>query len=65
MQAADGTTFAEEIIQCDGSSPIIVAERKCTIDETQFKASPFNLPWGSHIFAKVKSKNVVGMSDYS
>jgi hypothetical protein len=53
------------MIQCNGSSPVIVAETKCTIEETQFKASPFSLPWGSHIFAKVKALNVVGSSDYS
>ena len=30
-----------------------------------FNLSPFSLPWGTEVFAKVKATNVYGDSDYS
>jgi len=34
----------------------------CTIPVTALKAAPFSLPWGSHVFAKVRAINKYGSS---
>lgn len=34
----------------------------CTVPTTQLKNAPFNLPWGSSIYAKVTAVNVYGNS---
>jgi hypothetical protein len=34
----------------------------CTIPVTALKAEPFSLPWGSHVFARVRATNKYGSS---
>jgi len=42
-----------------------MAATSCTIPITVLQAAPFNLPWGSSIFAKVVATNIVNPSDHS
>lgn len=65
MQTSDGVTFAEEPVFCDGTDSTIVSETQCVIENMQFRVEPFNLPWASHIYAKVLAINLVGSSAYS
>jgi hypothetical protein len=40
-------------------------QTECTIPVSSFKASPFLLPWGARIWAKVVAHNVYGNYGYS
>lgn len=50
---------------CQGTNADIIANTLCTIEITALRASPFDLPWGSHIYGKVLATNLVGSSAYS
>jgi len=65
LRTSDGITFAEEVVQCDGTDASIVANTQCTISNEAFIVAPFNLPWASSIYAKVRAHNIVGYSAYS
>ena len=58
----DGTVFTEEPTNCDGSDVDIMAAHACTVLIEDLRAEPYNLPWGSHIFARVIATNVIGES---
>jgi hypothetical protein len=47
---------------CDGSDPVIFANLECTVPVSVFKAAPYNLPWGEHMWAKVEAINIQGSS---
>ena len=55
----DGATFTSDSENCDGSDPVIILERKCTVPISVLRAEPYNLPWGSYIYAKVQATNVM------
>ena len=59
IRQSDGVTFTSETSNCNMiSSPATT----CTIPVTALKAAPFSLPWGSHVFAKVRAINKYGSS---
>ena len=62
---SDNLSFEQDLDNCDGSDPIIVVNKKCWIPFSVLTASPFNLAWGSSIYASVSAANVVGSSEYS
>lgn len=60
----DGT-YTEEETNCDGSNEIIFANTQCTIPLEVLMAHPFNLQWGSSIYASIVAYNLVGDSPNS
>lgn len=42
-----------------------MSNKRCLIPFSVLQAEPFDLPWGSSIYAKVRSINVVGSSEFS
>jgi hypothetical protein len=52
-------------VNCDGTSSTIVAANSCSVPVSSLITSPFSLPFGSSVYAKVKATNLVGSSDYS
>lgn len=65
IRQVDGVTYSTELTSCDGSSITVLTAETCTIPTSTLLAAPFNLPWGSSIFAKVRASNIVNFSDYS
>jgi hypothetical protein len=55
-------TYEQQLDHCDGSDPAIVVASCCTIPLTVFKAAPYNLFNGDHIYAKVTAINLYGES---
>jgi len=47
---------------CNGSAAAIMAVTSCTVPISVLLAFPFNLPWGSSIFAQVLAFNSYGDS---
>jgi len=47
---------------CDGALSAIITVRQCSIPYATLLAAPFNLPWGSSIYAKVSAVNIMGSS---
>lgn len=59
---SDLTTYSLELNDCDGSNPSIVSATQCVIDVLVLRSDPFNLPWGSKVYAKVIAHNFYGNS---
>jgi len=62
---ADGTSYSTELTNCDGSTTGIRDATTCTVPVSAFKATPFELPWGSEVWARVKAWNYYGNYGYS
>ena len=62
VRKADNTSFITELTSCDGSNQLVVATSSCIIPASVLHASPFSLPWGSSVHAKVVATNVYGSS---
>ena len=52
-------------MNCDGAKTEILKSLSCTIPVSVLRESPFSLPWGSAVVAKVLAINSLGTSDYS
>jgi hypothetical protein len=65
IRAQDGTTFAEESTNCNGSQEAVIASQTCIIDVLNLRNPPFSLEWGSHVYAKLRATNVKGSSTVS
>lgn len=65
IRHSDGVLFSEELINCDGTDETIVSETKCLVPISSFITTPFNLEFGSSVWAKVRATNLVGDSSYS
>lgn len=65
IRHADEVTYSTELTACDGSESNIVSGTSCSIPISTLQADPFNLPWGSSIYAKVEAINDYGTSDTS
>lgn len=61
-QHSDGVTYSEEKTMCDGSLEATISSRTCTVANPVFTQAPFNLEWGSSVYAKVYATNVKGDS---
>jgi hypothetical protein len=61
----DNLIYSEEQVNCDGSQSQIVADTSCSVPVATLMASPFNLPWGSKIYAAVIAINAYGESAVS
>jgi hypothetical protein len=49
-------------VTCDGTYTDIISARTCWVPINTFLIAPFNLPWGSSIYAIVTSTNYYGTS---
>lgn len=58
----DEETFSEDTNICDGSQQATMDSRTCTIASSRFTEEPYNLAWGSSIYAKVYATNIKGVS---
>lgn len=65
IRAADGSSFFEDTVSCDGSDPTIKANLACLVPIATLQASPFDLPWGSSVYARITAINIVGPSEVS
>jgi hypothetical protein len=62
IKTSDGVSYLADEINCNGATPSIIASRSCTIPVGTLTTTPFNLPWGASIYAKVSATNVIGTS---
>jgi hypothetical protein len=65
IRESDDLTFTHSIADCNGSTSTIISSRSCLIPISTLRSAPFNLPWGSSVFAKVSATNLYGTSDES
>jgi hypothetical protein len=61
----DGVTFTEDLVDCDGLQPSIIATLSCNVPIATLIVSPYNLAWGSDVYAVVSASNVIGTSQQS
>jgi len=59
---SDGTTYSEELTNCDGTDTNIMSNLECDVPMTVFLASPFLLSEGDLIEVVVVATNVIGDS---
>jgi hypothetical protein len=61
LRHADGSTFSENTIYCDGVNTLtIINTRQCTIPITVITGEPYYLPWGSSVYADLQAINFIG-----
>ena len=65
IQHTDGVSYSADMVNCDGSTLLIVVEKQCTVPVSTLLNAPFDIPFGSSIFARVKAYNVIGSSEWS
>jgi large repetitive protein len=65
IQHTDGVSYSPDMVNCDGSASLIVMEKQCTVPVSLLLDAPFDIPYGSSIFARVKAYNVIGSSEWS
>ena len=58
-------TFTSEQTYCAPTDATVIADRSCTVPISTLQAAPYNLPWGSHIYARVSATNDYGTSAIS
>jgi hypothetical protein len=56
IRQSDGTTYSQESANCN------VSTTTCTVPIPVLMAAPYNLAWGSSIYATVSATNLVGSS---
>lgn len=59
---SDSVTYATELTNCNGLSSSIISSKSCWIPASVLRAAPFNLEWGSYVFAKIMATNELGDS---
>lgn len=55
-------TYSEDLTNCDASTSDILTAKRCTIPFDDLRVAPFELAWGTHVYAKVAAINVMGSS---
>jgi hypothetical protein len=65
LRQSDNVTYSIQPTDCDGSQQDMVTATQCSIPIDSLRISPFNLNWGSNIYAKVIGYNVYGNSALS
>lgn len=62
IRQSDGVTFSVDITSCDGSKSTIREATSCSVPITTLRASTYQLPWGSSIYAQLYAYNIYGNS---
>lgn len=65
IKTSDGTTWSQDLVNCDGTSSTITTNTACSIPFTYLTMSPFYLTLNSPIYVRVYAKNAIGYSDAS
>jgi hypothetical protein len=65
IRESDGVTYTEALVGCDGTDPTIVLNRQCSVTINSLTEAPYNLAWGSSIYAKLTAINILGPSQVS
>lgn len=65
LMESDRINYSEAITDCDGTDATIVAETKCLVPIDTLITNPYNLDWGTSVFAKVQAINLVDESSFS
>lgn len=60
-----GGAFGEELTDCNGADPSILAALECSIPLTTLRASPFDLTYGTLVQARVMAENANGWGSLS
>lgn len=60
IQHSDGINYSTELLNCDGSNSDVIAALTCIVPVNILRSSPFDLEWGSSIWAKITATNVIG-----
>lgn len=62
IRHADGTTFSEEKVNCDGADAGILAATTCTVPITKLREAPFSLTVLDEVHVKLYATNIKGDS---
>jgi hypothetical protein len=62
---SDNSTYTEDKVNCLGTNATIIATRQCVIPNAVLNQAPYNLLWGSKVYAKIIVSNVIGSSPAS
>lgn len=65
IRESDDVSFTTAVEDCDGSNLAVVSARSCFVQIATLKLAPFNIAWGSEVFAKVTAINIYGESEES
>jgi hypothetical protein len=57
IRESDGVSYSLELQDCDGSLKAIIDNASCTVQVDTLLAAPFNLAYGSSIYATVSAYN--------
>jgi hypothetical protein len=58
----DSVTFSQELTHCDATREPIPSALQCMVPKSYLRTDPYNLPWGSEIWARVTAINVYELS---
>ena len=61
---SDGVTFSANA-DCNGALASVVTAQSCFAKFSTLNAAPYNIPWGSSVFARVQAINAVGAGAWS
>jgi hypothetical protein len=62
IRESDELTFTETLPTCDGTQATIVDTRTCSVPIATLRTAPYNIAWGSSVYATVSATNVYGTS---
>jgi hypothetical protein len=62
IRQTDGTTFSQDLTDCDAQNNEIVSASQCTIPLATLTTSPFSLSYGESVYARVVATNIKGDS---
>jgi hypothetical protein len=65
LRQIDGVTYSQDLLSCNGANAAVISALMCTIPFATLQEAPFNLVWGSSVFAKVTATNIIGVSQSS
>ena len=57
---SDGTTYTQQLAECDGTDATIVSNNACTISVFTLMAAPYNLALTDSVTARLAAINDVG-----
>ena len=57
--------FRDQLVSCDGTNLVIVAQRFCDVPMITLTSAPYSLSEGTLIRAKVRAHNKIGWSVFS
>jgi 3D (Asp-Asp-Asp) domain-containing protein len=62
VRQVDEITYTSTGSYCDGTTLTVINTRTCQVPISVITASPFDLPWGTSVWATVKAINIIGDS---